>query len=240
MNIQLIVIAISCIVVGFVLSYIRRRIVNYLIQKSPQIANSSEKFDPKKFLKGFILTDPVLWTKSIFEILDLRKLLIYSLIALMILGFGYYKGWQNRPVKIDIGYGKEVVIVLNGEELYIDKQGSVFVRDSKTRKILKQITVKDIPNLKAKLSPYGFHLKPVIVAGISAGSIDKSGIEVGAGISFFRFWKMQMEAFITSHPAMYLGSSYSITDNSGVGIGLGKSLSDTNDTRIIIYGRINF
>jgi len=242
MNKQLIVIGIGFILVGFILSYIRRKLVGYIVKKSPELA-ISEKFNPKKFLKGFALTDPVLWTKSIFEIIDLRKLIIYALIALTIFGFGYYKNWQNTPIKIDLGYGKEAVIDLgNGEYMHITKDGEVHIQNSpdpKSTNILRTISIKDIPNLKAKLAPIGLQFKPIIVAGMSAGA-NGGGTEVGAGISFFRFYKMQAEAFITTHPAIYLGTSYSITDNAGIGIAIGKSLSDTNDTRIMIYGRVNF
>lgn len=241
MTIQLILLAIGFISIGFLLSYLRRKLVNYIVKKSPNLNENKEHFDSKKFLKGFILTDPVLWTKSIFEIIDLRKFIIYGLIATMILGFGYYSGWQNRPVKIDVGYNKEVIIEINADKdyLHIDKQGNVFVKD-KTGKILKQISVKDIPNLKKMLAPYGFQLKPFIMCGASYGTGGNGGLEAGVGVSFFRAWKMELDTFITTHPAIYVGASYMITDSSGIGIAVGKSLKDFDDTRAMVYYKWKF
>jgi uncharacterized membrane protein len=242
MTIQLILICILGISIGFLLSYLRRKLVDYITKKYPSTSTTGgESFNPSKFLKGFILTDPVLWTKSIFEIIDLRKIIIYLVIACMILGYGYYAGWQHRPVKVELGYNKEVIMVLDGgQQLHIDKKGNVFLEDTKTGKIIKQISVKDIPNLKDKLAPYGFQLKPFIMAGASYGTGGEGGMEVGAGVSFFRAWKMELDAFITTHPAIYVGASYMITDNAGVGIGVGQSLKDMDDQRIIIYGKMKF
>ena len=157
-----------------------------------------------------------------------------------VLAYGYYIGYRGRPVKVDLGYGKEVVMVLGEEQIHITKDGKVFLEDVKTGKTVKQIAVKDIPNLKSKLSAWGFQLKPIVVAGASYGTGGEGTLEVGAGVSFFRFYKMQLDAFITTHPAVYVGTSYNITENTGVGLAVGKSLKDFNDTRIIIYGRVNF
>jgi len=200
-----------------------------------------EKFNNSKFIQGFFsLTSPVLWIKDLANIFNIRKILIYGAIILAVLAYGYYIGYKNRPINIDLGYGKEVIMVLGEEQIHITKNGQVFLENVKTGKVVKQIAVKDIPNLKSKLSAWGFQLKPILVGGYSIGTSGEATGEVGVGISFFRYWKMQAEAFITSHPAIYVGTSYNITENSGVGLAIGKSLKDFNDTRIIIYGRINF
>jgi len=199
-----------------------------------------EKVDGRKFTTGMLsLFNPVLWLKDIFSLFNLRKLIIYALILGTVFGYAYYQGLRNKPIKLDIGYGKEATINLNGEELYIDKDGNVFLRDSKTKKVIKQISVKDIEGLRSKLSPFGFELTPIMLAGLSAGGND-AGAEVGIGFSFIRFYQARLEAFITSYPAVYLGCSYKleriapILKNSGIGVGLG---SDAEDLRGIVYWR---
>ena len=102
---------------------------------------------------------------------------------------------------------------------------------------LKKITVADIPELKKKLKPISMELVPVIIGGFGSGAY-KSGFEVGGGVSFLRYWKWRLETFITSNPALYLGTSYKITDNSGIGIGTGKGIYGEN--RAILYYRGEF
>jgi len=239
MKIQIILTAVICVILGFFFSYIRRAIANRIKVALPT-TTPSEPFQLQKFLKGFAITDPVLWTKSIFEILDIRKLIIYAIIACSIWGYGYWRGLQNVPVNVEVAHGKEVIMVLNGEQLHIDKEGNVFLEDTKTGKIIKQIKVKDISNLKGQLSAFGLQLKPFVMAGGSVGTDTSMGLEVGAGVSFFRAWKVELDAFITTHPAIYVGASYVITDSSGVGIAVGKSLNDLDDTRIILYYKWKF
>ena len=101
---------------------------------------------------------------------------------------------------------------------------------------LKQISVKDVPGLKKKLAPYGLQLEPIGIAGFGVSDYGKSGIEVGAGVSFFRAWKIWIDAFLTNRGA-YLGASYKLDDigmdNSRLGVGGGKGY--LGDNRAIVY-----
>lgn len=205
--------------------------------------NGKEVFSWKKFAHIFYLGSAVEWAKSIKEIIDLRKAIIYLLILAGFFIYGYNKGWQGKPIQVDITRGEEVYIKLNGEFLHIDKDGFVYIEDKKGNK-LKQISVKDIPNLRKALSPIGLQLVPIGVIGASVGT-SGVGAEGGVGVSFFRFWKGRLDAFITSYPAVYLGTSYKLDGiglkNSAIGIGLGKGFKDfEEDTRTIIYFRVRF
>ena len=193
---------------------------NYLTAKkdNPTLQEPKEPVSGKKFLSGmFSFFNPVLWLKDISSLFNLRKIVIYLLIVAGIFIYGYVKGKSNLPVSVKLGYGKEAVIEINADKdyLHIDKNGNVWVKD-KDDNVLKQIKAKDIPTLKGYLAPYALQLKPIFVAGGSAGA-SGTGAEIGAGFSFARLWKMNLETFITSYPAVYLGTSYSISDNSGIG-----------------------
>lgn len=200
-----------------------------------------EVFQWKKLSKIFYLFDGVEWIKSIKEIVDLRKLIIYALIILGIFAYGYVKGHQNTPVKIDIGYDKEAIIELTPDsQLHIMKDGTVWLEDREGNK-LKQISVKDIPNLKRQLSPIGFELKPIAVLGYGVSDFGEAGAEFGAGVSFFRFWQGELDAFLTNK-GVYGGLAYKLgqlgLENSAIGIGLGKGWE--GDNRGIIYFRMKF
>ena len=197
-----------------------------------------EIFSWKKFRKIFYLGSLVEWIKSIKEICDLRKLIIYGIAIALFFAYGYGKGQKGKPIKVDIGYGKEAIIEINkeGDNLYIDKKGFVYIRDKKGN-ILKQVSAGDIPTLRAKLKHYGFQFKPIFVMGAGFG---EDGIEPegGVGISYFRYFKFRLEAFLTNKGVYPLAIAYKITDNSGAGLGAGKGWS--GDNRVIFYYRFEF
>ncbi len=195
-----------------------------------------EVFSWTKFKKIFYLGSSVEWVKSIKEIIDIRKLIIYLIIGGLILGYGWAKGRQDVPINIKLGYGKEAIINLNGEQLHIDKKGNVYLEDEKGN-ILKQIKAKDIKGLKARLSPIGLQLKTFALVGGGSGLDMDAGIEAGAGVSIIRVWKANLDAFLTNR-GVYGGISYKLTDNSGIGAGIGRGWS--GDTRGIIYYKFEF
>jgi len=210
--------------------------------------NGREVFSWKKFRNGmFNLFSSVEWAKSLKEMFDLRKLTVFLLIASSIFAFAWYQGRMGAPVKVDLGHGKEAYIRLNGDFLHIDKNGYIFIEDKFGNK-KKQIALKDIPNLKKKLAPIGLEFTPIAVVGAGMGTSGEGAIEAGAGVSFFRFWRWRLETFITSYPAIYLGTSYKLDGvglkNSRVGVGVGKGFKDwkfdQSDTRAIIYFAVEF
>jgi hypothetical protein len=207
-----------------------------------QYKKPTENVSWAKFRAGMVdIISPVKWLKEIHSIINLRKIIIYAIIIASIFAYAYNKGHSNRPVKIDIGYGKEVVIeLIKDSQLHIYKDGSVWLEDKEGNK-LKQIGVKDIKGLKEKLSPIGFQLQPIAVVGYGLSDYGDSGVEAGSGISFFRFWQGNLEAFLTNK-GIYGGASYSLTqlgmDNSAIGIGVGKGWE--GDNRGILYFRMKF
>lgn len=218
--------------------------LNSSIGKKYKVTEIKEReyFNWSKFNAGFFgLLNPIGWIKDLVSLFNLRKLLIYALILGAVLGYGYWKGLQQKPVTLDLGYGQETIIELTKDsQLHIYKDGAVYLEDREGNK-LKRISVKDIPSLKRQLAPYRFQFKPVGIIGGSLSDYGESGGEAGAGLSFFRAWRMQLETFLTNRGA-YLGTSYSLEQiglkNSGVGMGLGKGYH--GDNRAIVYFRMNF
>jgi hypothetical protein len=207
-------------------------------KKQELLKQGKEVFEAKKFWSGFFgLFSPVGWAKDIIGLLNVRKLVLYALILGSVAVYFYVQGKGETPIRTNINYEEELNINLNGEYLHKPKfSNDIYIKDTETGKIIKQLKAKDIQGLKKKLSPIGFELQPIFMGGIGIGESGVEG-EVGAGVSFFRYWKMQLEAFLTNH-GIYVGTSYSITDNSGAGIGVGKGYR--GDDRIILYYRFNF
>ena len=212
--------------------------LNASIGKTYKKDTGEEVFTWRRFGSGFFgLLDPIGWAKDFIGLFNVRKLVLYGIILITVATYFFVQGKKGLPVKVDIGYGKEAIIEINkeGDHLYIDKKGYVYIRD-KNNDILKQVSVKDIPGLKAKLAPIGFQMQPIFVGGVGLGLEGATG-EVGAGVSFLRYWKMQLEAFLTQK-GVYVGSSYKITDNSGAGLAFGKGWK--GDARMMFYYRFNF
>lgn len=212
--------------------------MNKVMGKIGKSWSVKESFSWKKLLKMFTIFNPVEWAKDISSLFNLRKLIIYALIVGSIFSYGWYKGTKGKPIEIGIGYGKEAIIELEkNRQLYIAKDGKVYLRDG-DGEVIKQISVKDVPTLRRKLAPLGLKLEPVLIFGIGSGfQVDSQEYEVGGGVSFLRIWKLNLETFLTNK-GVYLGSSYSITDSSGLGIGVGQGWK--RDWRGILYYRIKF
>lgn len=211
---------------------------NASIGKTFSKKTGREVFTWSRFGSGFFgLLDPIGWAKDFIGLFNVRKLVLYAIILITVATYFFVQGKRGLPVKIDIGYGKEAIIEINkeGDHLYIDKKGYVYIRD-KNNDILKQVSVKDIPGLKKKLAPIGVQMQPIFVGGIGLG-YRGTEVEVGAGISFFRYWKLQLETFLTQK-GIYVGTSYKITDNSGAGLAFGRGYF--GDNRMMLYYRFNF
>ena len=195
-----------------------------------------EAFEWKKFKKMFWLHNVAEWIKSVKEIVDLRKLIIYSLVVGIIFAYGWHKGKRDVPVKIDLGYGKAYTLKLDGTFLHIAKTGDVYVQDKEGNR-LKQLSLEDIPELRRRLLPFGFQLKPIAIAGAGYGEEGIVG-EGGVGLSWFRYFRFRAESFLTNKGAYPVAVAYKLTDCSGFGVGAGKGYK--GDTRGILYYRWNF
>jgi hypothetical protein len=195
-----------------------------------------EKFSGTKAVTGLLnVTSPVLWMKDIASIFNLRKLVIVGVIIGVVFGYGWYKGRTGAPVKIDL-HGKEALIQLNEHFLQIDKDGTTKIVD-KDGKVLKVIRVKDIDGLRQALRPYGFQLEPFVAVGGSMGSSGAS-IEAGVGLSWFKYFKWNLDSLLTNKGIYPLGVSYKLTDNSGLGLGAGMGWK--GDQRVILYYKFRF
>jgi hypothetical protein len=199
--------------------------------------DGTEVFTWKKFFTGFGgLLNPIGWAKDIVGILNVRKLTIYFIILSTIFAYGYFKGRGNTPIKVNLDYTKEFKMKLDGHYLIKPKNSQNLRIEDLKGNIVKNIRAKDFPLLTKKLKPIGFILEPIGVIGYGA-SADKKGFEGGAGVSFIKYWKWRLDTFLTNR-GIYLGTSYQITDNSGLGIGAGKGFDASN--RIIFYYKFKF
>ena len=196
----------------------------------------TECFDKKKFISGLVnVTNPVLWAKEFSWLLNFRKLILVILIIGSIFGYGYWKGLKGKPVHFDLR-GKEATIKLNEHYLKIEKDGTAKVID-KDGNILKTIRVKDIPALEKALKPVGMTLKPFFTAGGSLGATGAKA-EVGFGMEWMKYYKLNFNSFITNIGLYPLGIGYKITDNFDALLGGGFGYG--GDQRVFIGGKFKF
>jgi len=195
-----------------------------------------ELFDKKKLKNFVVLNELHLWLKDFYHLLNLRKLIIYSIIILAIFGWGKYVGLRERIPTFDLK-GKETYIKLNEHYLHIKKDGSAEVVDKDKKTVLKTIKVKDIPVLREKLKPYGVEIAPIGVLGYS-----KRKGEAGIGLQLFKWFKWRLDTFLTNK-GFYGGVSYKIEfkkiDNSYLGLGYGIGYRE-GDKRVILYYKWEF
>lgn len=204
--------------------------------------SGQENFSWSKFWEGMLAgLNPILWVKDIVSLFNIRKLIIYAIIIAGVMAFGYYKGYQNRPLQVKLAYGREAKIEINSDHdyMHITESGNVYIKD-KNGNIIKQITTKDIPALQKTLAPFALTLKPFVLAGGSINPDGQGNFEGGIGVQIARAYRFALDVFVTSFPAVYTGVSYQLTDNCYAGIGVGKSLKDFSDTRGIIYIKWKF
>jgi len=200
----------------------------------------TETFNTTKAVTGLVnIKNPVLWMKDIASIFNLRKLIIVGVILSAIWGYGYYKGNTGKPVNLVISVESEFTIPVPNSVLALVKtKGSTELKwvNLETGKVVAIVKVKDIPELKKILKPYGFRLKPFVTVGGSLGE-SKAGFEGGAGIDFFKWFKWNANAFVTNLGG-YLGVGYNITDNFDIMIGAGKGWK--GDNRVGLFGKFKF
>lgn len=204
------------------------------------VPTPTECFDPKKAVNGVVnIKNPVLWMKDIASIFNLRKLIIVGVIIGVVWGYGYYKGKINKPVQLAISEEVEFTIPVPNSPLalYHAKHSSTLQWiNLETGKVIGTVKVKDIPELKKLLKPYGFRFKPFFTAGGSLGATGAKA-EAGGGIDFFKYFKWNANAFLTNVGA-YLGIGYDLTDNFDILGGFGYGYK--GDQRVYIGGKFRF
>lgn len=208
------------LIAGLIAMFIR----NLIMKKTKDLVK--EKWNTSKFLDGVTnITNAKQWGQTLSWWLNFRNWIIIGLICSVIFGYGYWKGLQGKPIKIDLGYGKEANIKLNGHYLHIYKDGSVYVEDEKGNKI-KQIQVKDIEGLKKKLAPYGIICQPYISLG---GAMTKKGLkqDMGVGLNLLKYYKWLAGTWLSNN-GIWLGVDYKLTDNFAIGGGVGKGYKGDN------------
>lgn len=198
--------------------------------------DEKEVFQIKKLKKAIVLNSSVEWIKDLVSIFNLRKLIIYFVIISCIFGYGYFKGRGNTPIQINLDYNKEFKMKLDSHYLVKPKYSSNLRIEDKNGNLVKDIKAKDFPLLANQLRPIGFCLEPIAIVGGSIGEKTK-GFEGGAGVSFIKYWKCKLDTFLTNR-GIYIGTSYSITENSGAGLGIGKGF--IGDNRVILYYKFKF
>jgi len=225
----------------FIFNKVKKNVLMYppIVGLNASIGKSypKEKVSRKKFLTGMLsLKDPVGWLKDIVSLFNLRKLTIYCIVLGAVFGYAYFKGQGNTPVKINLDYAKEFKMKLDGHYLVKPKNSQNIRIEDKEGNVIKDIKAKDFPLLSKKLKPIGFILEPIGIAGLGAGG-ENNGFEGGAGVSFIKYWQYRLDGFLTNR-GIYLGTSYQITDNSGLGVGAGKGFK--GDNRAILYYKWKF
>ena len=206
------------------------------IEVEKKVEGEIEAFSGKKLATGMLkVNNGVLWAKDIASIFNLRKLIIVGVIIGLVFGYGYYKGLMGKPVSLNL-QGKEATIKLNDHYLKIDKDGSMHVID-KDGKVLKDIKVKDIPELRKALRPYGLDMRPFVTAGGSLGTTGIKG-EAGLGMQWLKWFKWHYDTFLTNVGIYPIGISYSITDNFDILAGGGYGYK--GDQRLYIGGKWKF
>lgn len=204
--------------------------------------NGQEVFTWHKFFYGFGgLLNPIGWAKDIVGIFNVRKLILYGIVLIMVAGYFYWQGKQGKPVKVNLGYEEAVEIQVpnsdlrlykpkNSQDLYwIDKDGN------KTH-----VKVADIPSLKRALKPYGIVFEPYAIAGIGTG-LSGTGIEGGGGFYFLKYYLSRLGFHLTNKGA-YLGAGYKLSglglNNTALNVSYGRGYK--GDTRLLFGITVNF
>ncbi len=212
---QTIGLILSGIIIGFIFIYLRGKILNKVAD------TAKEQFDIKKFRAGlFRIRDKTIWAKDFVQILNVRKLVIYLLIASVVYGVGMYRGRMGKPIQVNLNYEKEFKLKVDGNYLLKPKNSKqLFIVDEKGNKI-KDVTVGDVKELQKKLKPFGIILTPYFSTGIA---MTDKGVkqDTGIGIHWIKYFNWRLGNWISNN-GIWIGVDYKITDNFGLGGGAGK------------------
>ncbi|RLG10718.1 hypothetical protein DRN73_07165 [Candidatus Pacearchaeota archaeon] len=244
--------AISFIIVGIIITCLFSSVRNFIFKKTIKTgfnasigrkfkSTGEEVFEWKRFFSGFFaLLDPIKWAKTLVTLFNIRNLIVFGIIFSVVFGYGYWKGQQGKPVKVNLNYSEAVEIKVphsnlrlykpkNSNQLYwIDKDGN------KT-----YVKVEDLPALQKALKPYGIIFKPYFIGGIGTGK--KNGFEGGVGTYFVKYYLWRLGSHITNK-GIYLGVGYKLSGlglkNTALNLSYGKGWS--GDSRLLFGFTVNF
>jgi hypothetical protein len=199
--------------------------------------NPVEPFSWLKFVEGLVSSlNPTLWAKTFATFFNIRTIILVSIIV----GASYWWGESHRLPTFNL-QGQAITIPVSAtENVQFTKSGVAELTD-KQGHVIKKFTVKDIPQIDKVLKPVGLQLKPIAVAGLGMGASGASP-EVGAGVSWFKFYNLEADAFATNKAIYPLGVSYRLEKfaSGNTSVGLAGGLGYNGDKRVIVYVRWAF
>ena len=188
-----------------------------------------EKFSVRKLVQGLNPLDPVGWAKA--SVLTLKSLILVGLVLLALYGYGYWKGYRNRPVQVDM---KDAVIHLkNGE----GKTHELKAKDGRLYFDGQPVKTSNIKNQ----SPVGIELHPKAVTGVTSSG----NVAAGVGLEVAHAYRFNLD-LLALYKFLGAGVSYDIrlekpvvVDNTSICIGVGRDL-ETDENAAILYVGIEF
>jgi hypothetical protein len=227
---------IGLIVEGLIIVFVLIKARSFLFKKATEkvIPNIVKTYEQQTVTEkiGHDLS-PMKWFTS-----TIKTISIVMVIAGIVYAVGYFRGKITLPIQV-VGVGGLVgkfIPIDHGFLTFTDK-GEVHIVDADKKTILKVIKAKDLPELRKAMKPFGLQFEPIAVLGAGIGK-SGTGFEGGVGVSWLKYFKWNMDSFLTNRAVYPLGVSYKITPNSGVGLGGG--LGYKGDQRAIIYYKLKF
>ena len=189
---------------------------------------ANEAFDAKKFVRGLNPFSLVGWAKKFAY--TFRVAIIAGLVFLGLFGYGYWKGYKNRPVQVNMADARIIIDSADG-------QHELIIKDGKMTFDGKPIAVKNIEALK----PYGIELRPKVVAGVTSSGSPAAGL----GLEVAHAYKFNLD-LLALYKFLGIGVSYDLhlekpfkIDSSSIGLGVGRDFT-ADENAVILYYSIQF
>ena len=211
-----------------IITAIQGKKLNSSISKQSK-KNNKEKFEWGKFKKIFDLGSLVEWIKSCKElgILDIRKLVIISIILGGFYGYAYWKGKQSKPINYGFNYREKIDLKIpNNAVAFLkpsDSAVAYWLDDNNKKTIVK---VSDSKYISKKMKPISFEFQPYFSYGCVS---TEEGIkqDVGAGVSLIRYYKWHVGSWLSNN-GVFAGLDYKLLKNFYLGGGYGVSWKSNN------------
>ena len=187
---------------------------------------ADERFNLRKFLRGLNLLEPVGWAKA--TVLTVRLVLMISVVALIVFGYGYLKGYRNRPVQVDMT--NATVMLKNGE----GKTHELKAKDGKLYFDGQPVKTKNVKNQ----APIGIELHPKAVTGVTSSG----NVAAGVGLEVAHIHRFNLD-LLALYRFLGAGLSYDIRlekpvviDNASIGIGVGRDFESGENAALLYLG----